>query len=511
MMEEIALSLGDERTVAGDSVSGGFAFSAGTHLGQYRVIRTLGRGGMGEVYEVRHEILQTRHALKLMPAERSGVPGFVSRFRDEARVMARLCNPGICHVTHADVTDGYHYLVMDLVTADGGNPFDLEEALAVAEGGCFAPGDVARLGIQIAEAVGFAHKHGVVHRDLKPSNILLSSRDISRADVRVADFGLARLVGEDWVRSIVELSVRQSMSIDGMRTMERPRSERSSTGAILGTYDYMSPEQREGREADERSDIYALGVMFYRMVTGKRLMGRAKAASRIVPGLDPRWDNVIDSCLEESVEDRISSMDKVVDALRLLVGVTRREHNSPVPPPLPVVRPAVSASVSLQPPPLPIMAMDKVNHLSSVSSPPQRTSDLSTSGVGVKILTTAGIILFTVLGVPVLCMIFSEIGDEMDIRIDRLGGDEETGMLLGLLILFAVTFFVARWLRKNPGFGWWNGHILLPLARIFLLIPVIALLSESDELVLLGVLPMLVAIILFIICLVKKPWRSITA
>lgn len=303
----------------GDGRQQGPTLDAGAMLGQYRVVRLLGRGGMGEVYEVEHEILQTRHALKLLPAERSAQTGFVSRFRDEARVMAQLKHPGICHVTHADVSEGHHYLIMDLIAASENNPYDLEEALADAEEGRLAPEIVARLGVQIAEAVGYAHTRGVVHRDLKPSNILLTSRDLTKADVRVADFGLARLVGEEWMRSVVERSMRQSMSIGGMPTMAQARSERSTTGSILGTYDYMSPEQREGKDADERSDIFAMGVMLYRMVTGKRLMGLAKPAGKVVKGLSAEWDRLLAACLEDEPAERPSSCEHVGTALLRLV------------------------------------------------------------------------------------------------------------------------------------------------------------------------------------------------
>jgi formylglycine-generating enzyme required for sulfatase activity/tRNA A-37 threonylcarbamoyl transferase component Bud32 len=303
--------------MAHENGGGRYALDAGRTLGQYRVLKPLGKGGMGEVYLVEHDILRTRHALKLLPAERAQTAGFLQRFRDEARVMAQLRHPGIVHVTHADICDGHHYLVMDFVAADsGGTPFDMQEALDAAPE-CRLDADVAaRLAIGICEAVGHAHAQGVVHRDLKPANVLLTSRNLAKAEARVADFGLARLVGEDWLRSVIDVSLRQSMSLGAMPTMAGARDERNSTGAILGTYEYMSPEQRDGGEVDHRSDIYALGVMLYRMVTGRRLSGRAKAASRLVPGLSPDWDTVIDACLEDEPVDRPESLAAVAAALR---------------------------------------------------------------------------------------------------------------------------------------------------------------------------------------------------
>ena len=309
----------------------GYTMSVGAALGQYKIIRTLGKGGMGEVYLAEHAILTTRHAVKLLPSERSQSAGFIDRFHDEARVMAKLKHAGIVKVTHADEQSGRHYLVMDFVGADGGEePFDLEEALAKAPDNRFSPDVVALLGKQIAESVGSAHTKGVVHRDLKPANVLLTSRDLSKAEARVTDFGLARLLGEDWVRSVIDVSLRQSLSIGAAPTMLKAREERSSTGAILGTYEYMSPEQREGAEVDERSDIYALGVMLYRMVTGKKLMGRAKAASKLVKGLDDTWDDLIDSCLEDDPSDRPQDMGEVGEMLGQLTGEGASPRVTPV-------------------------------------------------------------------------------------------------------------------------------------------------------------------------------------
>ncbi len=296
----------------------------GTMLGQYRIVRLLGRGGMGEVYLVEHAILTTRHALKLLPSERSAGLGFVNRFHDEARVMAKLIHPGIVHVTHADVADGRHYLVMDFVAADtGDDPFDLEDALSEASKGRLPPEVIARLGTQICTAVQAAHAGGVVHRDLKPANVLLTRRDLERAEVRVTDFGLARLLGEDWVRSRVDESMRTS--VGDARRMTAGGADRSHSDSILGTYEYMSPEQRAGRDVDERSDIFSLGVMLYRMITGKGLVGRARAASKIVKGLDETWDELIDACLEEEPSERPATMREVGDALRNL-GALEKER-----------------------------------------------------------------------------------------------------------------------------------------------------------------------------------------
>ena len=321
-MEE---SIGEHKTDVGVQPRHAYALSAGRALGQYRIVKPLGAGGMGEVYLVEHGILQTRHALKVLPVARVGSEGFIERFHNEARVMAQLRHPGIVHVTHADVTDGFHYLVMDFVCGAGDDPYDLEEALADAPDGRFAPETVAQLMGDVCAAVGYAHGRGVIHRDLKPANVLLEGRGAktdngrpSDVRVRVTDFGLARLVGEEWLRSVIDASLRNSLSLGDQATGARRRENRSSSGSILGTYDYMSPEQREGREADARSDVYAAGVMLYRLLTGKRLRGMAKPPSRIVAGLDEGWDELIMASLEEEPGDRPQSMAEVAERLKRL-------------------------------------------------------------------------------------------------------------------------------------------------------------------------------------------------
>jgi formylglycine-generating enzyme required for sulfatase activity/tRNA A-37 threonylcarbamoyl transferase component Bud32 len=287
----------------------------GTRLGRYEILHLLGRGGMGQVYLARHELQKTLHALKILPSEFSGRAGFVERFRTELQTMARLQHPNIVHVQYSDVEAGLYYLVMDFVAADGTEePYDLEEALAIEKR--LEPEIVRRLMLRLCNGLSFAHGQGVVHRDLKPANVLLTSKDLSVADVKICDFGLARVVGEEQVRTLVAQSMQRSMSMGDQDTFtEKKRSERSSTGSVMGTYGYMSPEQEEGKPADERSDLYSLGVMMYRMITGQRLRGRAKAPSAVVPGLDKMWDAVIDKCLENDPAARCQSAAELRDAL----------------------------------------------------------------------------------------------------------------------------------------------------------------------------------------------------
>jgi len=330
-MSKFEQSIGDENTVVGFRAR--VELSAGTMLGRYRIIKLLGRGGMGQVYLVQHELQKTTHALKILPSEFSGRSGFVERFRTELQTMARLQHENIVHVTHSDEQDGLYYLVMDFIAADGTDePYDLEEALA--EQNQFDPETVRALMLQICNGLAYAHSHGVVHRDLKPANILLTQKiaevggqksvPITNNEYpitnnlicKITDFGLAKVAGEEQLRTMVAQSIQRSMSLGDESTfVEKKRSERSSTGSVLGTYGYMSPEQEEGRPADERSDLYALGVMMYRMITGQRLRGMAKSPSKIVPGLDPAWDGIIETCLEPNPEERFQSVEELKAAL----------------------------------------------------------------------------------------------------------------------------------------------------------------------------------------------------
>ncbi len=317
-------SIGDDKTVVPGGGGRESELKGGDRLGQYEIIKLLGRGGMGQVYLARHAMMHTKHAVKLLPSEYADRPGFIDRFRAEMQVMAKLQHPGIVNVTHADVDNGRYYLVMEFIGGESDTPCDLEQLLENAPDNRLPADMVAEIALQICDAVFFAHSRGVIHRDLKPSNVLLNGLATKNTKghqntfsapsvVKVTDFGLAKMVGDEWVQSVIQASMAQA-SIGYQQTVTEggnPGSIGSSTKSILGTYEYMSPEQREGREADERSDIYALGVMLYRMLTGKRIMGFPKPPSKVVKGLDPKWDDLIIQCLEGDVADRPDSMKAV--------------------------------------------------------------------------------------------------------------------------------------------------------------------------------------------------------
>ena len=200
--------------------------SAGTRLGPYEVVSRLGAGGMGEVWKARDTRLDRRVAIKILPAELAQDPQFKSRFEREAKTISQLNHPHIC--TLYDVGDDF--LVMELLEGE-----TLADRL---ERGPLSLSEVLKYGAQIAEALDRAHRGGVVHRDLKPGNVM-----ITRAGAKLLDFGLAK---------VTELEAFDDV------TVQKPLTQQ---GTILGTFQYMAPEQLEAAEADARTDIFALGAL----------------------------------------------------------------------------------------------------------------------------------------------------------------------------------------------------------------------------------------------------------
>jgi eukaryotic-like serine/threonine-protein kinase len=341
-------SIGDEKTVAPTGKSGGhrYAFAVGERLGQYKIVGCLGAGGMGEVYEVEHVTLERRYALKLLPETLDWQGVSLERFRREAKVMANLEHPNILKVDDFGETNGRYWLRMELAEGVAGctlqvagctlqvagsdKPVVSLQDLAEAYGGKVPQEVLLPILRQILEGLQYAHSHGAIHRDLKPSNILLTTnnekQETKNTTAKIADFGLVRLVGEEWVRSQAQLSVQRSMSMGDQQTVGgKAAPEGSSTRALLGTYEYMSPEQKRGEEADERSDLYAVGLMTYRLLTGRSLL--TKMPSRM--GFAEAWDDLIESALEEDPSARAASASDMLAQLSVLGGVEVKEAKPP--------------------------------------------------------------------------------------------------------------------------------------------------------------------------------------
>jgi len=295
-------------------------------FGQYRIIRLLGRGGMGEVYEAEHRVLERRYALKLLPDDFASRLEAVRRFEREAKVMANLEHPHIVRVDEFGQTDGRYWLRMELVkgiearaggrgpkagSGLGENCVTLE-AYAAGRGGRLEQGEYAVILKQVLEALAYAHGKGVVHRDLKPGNILLERDAAGGLRVRVSDFGLARVLGEEFLRIQAEQSVARSLggfrTVGGLGSLREARTREeagSSTRALLGTWDYMSPEQKRGEEADARSDVYAVGLICYRLLTGEELGMEKPSEAR--QDVSPVWDMFVARAVKPNPSDRYAS------------------------------------------------------------------------------------------------------------------------------------------------------------------------------------------------------------
>src|SRR5258707_7055580 len=261
----------------------------GKQLGPYEITATLGVGGMGEVYRARDTRLERTVAIKVL-LQLSSDPGRRQRFEREAKAISGLNHPNICVLHDIGHQDGIDYLVMECVEGE-----TLAKRL---EKGPLLLEQVLKYGAQIADALDKAHRAGIVHRDLKPGNIMLTPTGL-----KLLDFGLAK------TSSLVDMAAM---------TVTKAESPITEQGTIVGTFQYMSPEQVEGRELDGRSDIFSLGAVLYEMVTGQRAFegkSRLSIASAILekepahlttlkPLAPLALDHAIRGCLAKDPEDR---------------------------------------------------------------------------------------------------------------------------------------------------------------------------------------------------------------
>jgi tRNA A-37 threonylcarbamoyl transferase component Bud32 len=239
------------------------------HFPQLEILALLGQGGMGAVYKARQKKLDRLVALKVLPPEVARDPAFAERFTREARSLARLNHPQIVTVHDFGDVDGLYYFTMEYV--DGRNLRDLLHE------GPLPPAQARSLVLQICDALQYAHDEGLVHRDIKPENILLDRK----GRVKVADFGLAKLVG----------LTPTYLTLTG-------------THEVMGTLLYMAPEQmKQAHNVDHRADLYSLGVILYEMVTGELPLGRFAPPSRKA-GVDERLDQVVLKALAREPAER---------------------------------------------------------------------------------------------------------------------------------------------------------------------------------------------------------------
>src|SRR5712671_2307706 len=214
-------------------------------IGHYRIVRQLGKGGMGIVYEAEDTKLGRRVALKLLPEATHRDPQALERFLREARAASALNHPGICIIHAIEEHDGRTFIAMELLegqTLDKLIPLGSLPVLRTID-----------IGIQLADALDAAHKKGIIHRDVKPSNIFVTERSA----IKILDFGLAKLLPEHH-------NFEGETTLSGSQTLLL-----TSPGTAVGTISYMSPEQARGEELDPRSDLFSLGGVLYQLTTGK--------------------------------------------------------------------------------------------------------------------------------------------------------------------------------------------------------------------------------------------------
>ncbi len=283
----------------------------GTKLGPYEILSPVGAGGMGEVYRALDTRLDRTVAIKVLPAHLSDNPEARQRFDREARAVSSLNHPNICILYDVGHQEGIDYLVMEFLEGE-----NLSERL---RRGPLPLEQVLRCGAEIAEGLQAAHRCGVLHRDLKPGNVVLT-----KAGAKLMDFGLAK-----------EMIPRNKQTSELTATLtSHNATPLTAQGTIVGTFQYMSPEQVEGKEADARSDIFSLGAMLYEMATGKRafegktmvsiaaaiLEKEPEPIATIQPMTPSGLQHVVQGCLAKDPDSRWQSAADIVRELRWIAG-----------------------------------------------------------------------------------------------------------------------------------------------------------------------------------------------
>jgi eukaryotic-like serine/threonine-protein kinase len=277
------------------------ALTSGTKLGPYEILSPLGAGGMGEVYRARDTRLDRTVAIKVLASHLSSSPELKQRMEREARAISSLNHPNICHLYDIGSQDGTDFLVMEFLEGE-----TLADRLRK---GALPLNEILKIGIAVAEALAIAHRQGIVHRDLKPGNVMLTS-----AGAKLMDFGLAKPLGVQTVASGTVPAFTALPTMSG----PSPMTPLTAAGSIVGTIQYMSPEQIEGKEADARSDIFAFGAVLYEMAAGKRpFEGKSQISlassilekdpepiSTLKPLTPTAFEHVVTTCLQKNPEER---------------------------------------------------------------------------------------------------------------------------------------------------------------------------------------------------------------
>jgi Tol biopolymer transport system component len=289
------------------------ALSPGTRFGPYEILSLLGRGGMGEVYKARDTRLDRAVAVKILPAGLAADPQFRERFDREARAISQLTHPHICTLYDVGEHEGTAFIVMELLAG-----ITLADRLTK---GALPLSQALTIAIEVASALDAAHRAGIVHRDLKPGNVMLT-----KTGAKLLDFGLAKT---------------SAIALSGASLLPTTPPSITAQGTILGTFQYMAPEQVEGQDADARSDIFAFGAMLYEMATGRKAFeGKSQASliaailerepppmSSLEPMTPSALDRVVRTCLAKDADARWQNAGDLAHELKWIA-----EGGSPVAP-----------------------------------------------------------------------------------------------------------------------------------------------------------------------------------
>jgi serine/threonine protein kinase/Tol biopolymer transport system component len=276
----------------------------GAKLGPYEIVAAIGAGGMGEVYRARDTRLGRDVAIKVLPQHLSSNSELKERFDREARAISSLNHARICTLHDVGHQEGVDFLVMEYLEGESLAERLRKEPLSLKE--------LLKIGIEVCEALDVAHRAGIVHRDLKPGNIMLT-----KSGAKLMDFGLAKASVGNAAESGKAPLLSATVTISG----PSPMSPLTGAGQVVGTIQYMSPEQIEGKEADARSDVFAAGAVLYEMATRKRPFdGKSQISvasailekdpepiSRTRPLTPPAFEHVVSTCLAKSPDDRYQS------------------------------------------------------------------------------------------------------------------------------------------------------------------------------------------------------------
>jgi len=288
--------------------------TGGTRLGPYEIVAPLGSGGMGEVYRGRDTRLDRTVAIKVLAASLAADPQLRERFDREARAISALNHPHICTLYDVGHQDGVDFLVLEYLEGE-----TLADRMGRSEDRPLPPDEALRYAIQIADALDKAHRSGIVHRDLKPANVFLvrgAGASASRS-AKLLDFGLAK-------------TAAPVIATSGLSMLPTTPPALTAQGTILGTFQYMAPEQIEGLEADARTDIFAFGAVLFEMLTGRPgFEGKTRAqllgailkdeppqASTLQPRVPRSLDRIVSTCLAKDPDDRWQTARDLLRELR---------------------------------------------------------------------------------------------------------------------------------------------------------------------------------------------------